>query len=648
MGIEILKILDIFAPPVKLNIMGLKSMKTKVGSFITICYFVALSLAAYYIFRTFFRTDSPSSTVESFHQPDYPEIKLRDSAIVPVIYGYLGNTESILAKDFDKYVTVQVVQQVWTSYTSNNGQAVTELTENLIPTGPCSDVNKKDKSVYDYYNTTYLHEMIDDYGICIHDHPSLAVSGKGSDEIFKILLIRLKPCILGPNCKPSNAISLLNFYLAVPQTSLDPGNLEKPFTRTVDADSLYYITPAISQKYNVRLKSNEVTDYRGFIPAWTTRAKFFDIKDTFFNVAARPTASTTCASADIKDIDKCPSYLEYIIQSSGHVMVVNRKYKTLSETFGELGGVNSVVFMVFLIGYLIYNIQIRKQVLLDQVYGGLIRAAKANRRSRDKIKKEGRNRFCCGKKTKDDQYIDELKNAAFKNIEESLDVINIVREMNNLRILTTYLLSDHHILLSPVLSVNMESTNGSASVLPLSQRAINDQNSMALRRGSGKHEAGALFNALNEINKGVQSTDLKFDPKRQEIDQLMYKQLKKYHPLLLPELTEREGNTVIEGSVPIPPLSNQMCSNPRNSTFPPIQKKNDIELNSNKTTPSETQVKPQIQFAMSKSKRLAPMKAALENRAEEYGAVKPDQDNVVDTGGLAQNLLKSLRDLNIK
>ena len=327
------------------------------------------------------------------------------------------------------------------------------------------------------------------------------------------------------------------------------------------------------------------------------------------------------------------------------MMVVNRKYKTLSETFGELGGVNSVVFMIFMIGYLIYNIQIRKQVLLYHVYGGLISAAEANSRSKDKNGNDGRGRFCCAKKTKDEQYIHELINAAFRNIEESLDVIIIVREMNNLRLLTTYLLSDHHILISPVLSVNMELSDGSGSELPLSQQAINDQYSMALRRGLGKHEAGTLFNALNEINKGVQNTDLKFDPKRQEIDVLIFKHLKKYHPLLVPEFSARKYNIIMDDSVPFPRPSNQMCSKPSNSTIPPMQEKHDIELNTIKTTPSGSHIEPQYRLAMFKTKRLAPMKADLNDRAKDYVAAKPDHDNVVDTRGQAQNSMISPSDL---
>ena len=284
-------------------------------------------------------------------------------------------------------------------------------------------------------------------------------------------------------------------------------------------------------------------------------------------------------------------------------------------------------------------------MLLDHVYGGLISAAEANRRSRNKNGNDGRGRFCCAKKTQDEQYIHELKNAAFRNIEESLDVIKIVREMNNLRLLTTYLLSDHHILLSPVLSVNMELSDGSGSELPLSQQAINDQNSMALRRGLGKHEAGTLFSALNEINKGVYSADLNFDPKRQEIDVLMYKHLKKYHPLLLHEMSGREGNIIIDDSVPFPRPSNQMCNKPSNPTIPPIQENYDIELNTIKTTPSGSHVEPQYRPAMFKSKRLAPMKADLNDRAKDCMAAKPDHDNVVDTGGQAQNSMITPSDL---
>ena len=472
--------LDFLAPEVKLNIEGNKRMRTKVGGLLTVCFLTSLVFAAVFIFRTYLRTDTPTSINEMFNRPEYPKIDLFEHRIMPVVIGYVGDTFSILAEDMKYYVSLVAARQTWYSAVDENGEAITKLNETYFEVVPCVSLGEDNLQLYDYFGKdTYLYEMISLYGMCIKPEEGLYVQGKGSDDLFESVSLRIKPCSLDSGCKPVEEIEQLNFYVTQPQTSLDQANLENPYQKTVNADSLYYISTRVAQLYNTRIKFNRVLDFRGLLPAWVERTSFYDIKDTFYNTASRDPSQFTCAADEVLDSSKCVSYLEMMFQSSGSVANINRRYKTLTETFGELGGIKEVLFIIFFWAYYHYNLKVRNQYLIDHVYG---LSDDLDKKSNKEIRnhKNGKNnakwsafdlelsdlrtqgflnyfRCCCCKKTKKREEIRqfEIRKSAIDGIKSSLNVINIIKEMNHLKVVCMYLFRSRHFKLSPLIQFNL-------------------------------------------------------------------------------------------------------------------------------------------------------------------------------------------------
>ncbi len=458
-----LLVLDLLAPEVKFNIEGKRSVRTRVGACLTILYFVTMVLAAVFIFKTYLRTDTPSSMSETFHLPNYPRVDLVEQRLLPIVFGYVGDEQSIFADDFARFVTLSVSKQTWYSAIDEFGEAVTKLKETFFDVIACKHLTPEELSMYEYFGKdSYLFQMISDYGMCIKPSPELFVQGKGSDELFESVALRIKPCSLDTGCAVTSVVEQLNFYITLPQTSFDQTNLEHPYAVTVNADALYYINPKAVQLYNARIKFNRVMDFIGVMPKWTERKSYFDIKEVFYNVASRLESQTTCPSSQVKDNSQCSSYLELTLQSSGSVMRINRRYKTLSETCGELGGIKEVLLLIFLLCYYRYSLQARDEYLIENVYGDLDQFQRLSQEKAVHINKSeqptGRDARPIGmfdSKSNGQPSKDAFKKLAIENIRSNLNVLNIIKEMNNLKVICMFLFRSHHYKLSPVLQLNL-------------------------------------------------------------------------------------------------------------------------------------------------------------------------------------------------
>ena len=268
--------MDILSKEVKLNVGGKDSVKTKIGACLTILLVMTITAASVFIIRTFLRTDIPQSVNETYHLPSYPKINLKEQKLIPMIFAYLGSNDIILANESTKYMTIFAVKQSWNSHTDSHGEFVDEFNEQIYEFVPCSTLGSEIKTQYEYFqNVTYILNMVDNYGLCIKQDDSMYVQGKGSDDIFDLFSIRIKPCILGDECKPLEDLKNIQFFFAMPETSFNQSNIEKPYSLSLNADTYYSINPNMRQSYTARLKYNKIRDFRGILPSWKERADFY-------------------------------------------------------------------------------------------------------------------------------------------------------------------------------------------------------------------------------------------------------------------------------------------------------------------------------------------------------------------------------------
>jgi hypothetical protein len=445
---------------------------------------------------------------------------------VPVIFGYDGDTEAINAEDLPCYVTVQVLKLTWTTTTNSNGEQNVQLMIDDIKTAPCNELPAAEKKHYEYIDkNNFLYKSMNTSGYCVANDDNLFVSGKGSDEVFVQIVIRFKPCILGSQCVSPEVLSSFNLILGQAQTSIDFSNLETPFTQNLEADFFYYISPKSTQIYNVRIKYSEIYDLLGFIPEWYQKVDFYDFKDSIYNIGDRDSGITTCTAESIDSSTDCPSYFDYVLQSSGYVNTYNRRYKTLSEIFGEIGGVNCAVLLSFTMVYFFYNRVVRERLILHRVYGGLLKRGSlahldATGKNDVTNNKSSNKQRCFGGETSQLQL---LEDAALDTMVDSLNVVNIVREMSYVKILVNHLLEDHHKVLAPALAVaitKVQKAKDRDRKLKKNQVEVKDiaRATIELINQAGSPKRDLYEDSLKEVERGSQGSDWTLSQRRQELD----------------------------------------------------------------------------------------------------------------------------------
>lgn len=356
---------DALAPEFKFNIDGQLSLKTCLGVTLTLVWAVALLLGSFYSFQGFFKTDAPISSSEVIQQDNYPPVDLKQNTLVPILFVYLGDTELLEASRINSFASIHAVIRRWDATDRSKDMTVTDT---VIPAVACKEIENKEQAGYKYLDSaSFLGESMESSGICFDLPDKSFIQGKQSDDLFIEIKFKIKPCSLETGCASMDEVNSLNFYFAVPQISLLKGNLEEPYSQSMNVDFLYYVNSATSQLYTARIKNNLIKDYRGLPPVWNTRTSVFDIKDIFYNPKYRSPTQVRCSAADLHS-DTCSSYFEFSMQSSGAVLNYARTYKTIVQTFAEIGGINQFIYTLVFLLYIRYHTTATKKFLLKKAF----------------------------------------------------------------------------------------------------------------------------------------------------------------------------------------------------------------------------------------------------------------------------------------
>lgn len=461
------------APSVKHHINGGDGYRTKCGGVLTLLMAATLTFITVFISQAYFRNDQPVISAEFNQLSEFPDINLVKSKFVPVLIAYSTEIDSILAVDMNKYFTVVVEKTEWLSTVDSNGVANTQVTYKQYPSVECSKLTTEEKSQYDYMakEKAYIYEMMNDYGICVRTDDDFRVNGKGSDTVFVTINYQLKPCSLGAGCATAEELKKVNFYMVMPTPSFNGTNFENPVNMVINADDLVYVNPSVRHIYSAKMKRNSVFDFIGLRPTWAFRTEYFDIDKYFYNSGNRDPSKLSCTPLEISSRSAdCVSYYELIIQSGGMVVKQRRKYKTATETLGEIGGVKEVIFTIFFLLYFRYNSIERDNYMIDKTFGRYTEIKEYTMKSKDNQELTKFQRWfkkkklllidlfcCCLKKrmlSKWDNQESEYRATALELIQQDLDLINTVSHQSLLKVLIDVLMDEDQKTLVPILVMN--------------------------------------------------------------------------------------------------------------------------------------------------------------------------------------------------
>ena len=236
---------------------------------------------------------------------------------------------------------------------------------------PCSQLTPEELKNYDYIsNSSYVHENMLTYSICSRTNSTYAVRGKPTDTSYEYVGVIIGPCIMGSKCKSKAEIKVSSIQLLLPTSSLNQSDVQNPRKLNIGGEENHYPTLGLKQTYNAKMHLLQIWDYIGYLPEWQMRDQFYEIdsKNTF--LATRDEDLITCTAEDAlsSDAGRCTPYIEFLFQSSGITISLQRKYKTLFETLGSIGGTNSLVYLVIILIYRPINKRQRTTHLLSKVF----------------------------------------------------------------------------------------------------------------------------------------------------------------------------------------------------------------------------------------------------------------------------------------
>jgi hypothetical protein len=481
--------LDFLGEGVSLTIAGNSAVKTIPGAILTVLAGALFALASGIIIYAFIRTDSPSVTSDVTITTDYPRIDLPKQNLMPILYFYLDEVVPIKATDISNYVTIRFVTYKYYTSTSNTGDQTYNTVKVVMPVTSCGTLMAEKKA--DLFTPSkesgYIYDTTVQYGLCVnHTDNEAFVQGKISDPLLVSTRLEILPCTDSPTCLPYQEINRLAFILSFGMANIDLSEFTTPLRYISNADDFYFINNRATQMSTVRYMYNSIVDDRGYFIGEKERTGYYSVQSVVYNSPERDKFQIKCKSPEI-DSGVCKPYFIYEYMSSGHKRTIVRSYKGFLETLGDIGGTREVIYFIVVLFYGIYNEKQKKKALVAQIYRLYPEKKKSQKclnfckKSSSQVSQSSESANSFGDKstqeledvrelTNVEDHVDfdkgvekdlkpapkEVFNEAYEIVEKSLDAVTIVKQINVLKLITQFILSEYHTKLAPLVALNLD------------------------------------------------------------------------------------------------------------------------------------------------------------------------------------------------
>lgn len=506
-SVSSMMVADMLAPEITLRLAGRRGIRTCFGVFMTVGYILTLSIFSVIIVLTYFDTSSPTVVQETAELEKNHRVDLGKSNLLPVVYLYLDELFNIKAEDAPSYFTIRFSKMELRTGFLPDGSTTIKNSKVDMDVIPCSQLKREFPELYSYYasyeNDPLYKKLGLTYGLCIKSIiGETVISGGGSETDMDMLLFQVFPCSLADTsqCKPMSMAKRIAVAWALPVASLNMSNFEAPNRPTLAVENFYYINENVKQKFQPRAMLTDILDDQQSInnkfSGRTVRTSYFSIDRamTTSNSRWRNPVQITCTPLEIKTL-ACNSFIQFEFMSSARKATIIRVYKSITRTLSEIGGINSFAFLLFYYVNHIYCSYAKKKILVNKIFSFFEESEAAKQEKRNAIRSTKKviqdtktsGSFNTSKNLAqpdglnaahphappqtrqsvdilehlDKKSIEALRNEAYAMIEESLDVVSIVREINQLKVLVHLLLKDYHTKLTPLmaLQIHVRKTN---------------------------------------------------------------------------------------------------------------------------------------------------------------------------------------------
>lgn len=330
--------LDIFGTPTTLNFAGEQRQKSLLGSTATVIFVVAMVAITMIEILNYIDKLDPTTTTNNRLLQEYGKIDLQAANFVPAILFFNLNDDSMEVNEINKHYTVIWRKDIWLLKETSDLTKKAEyqhIIENFDVV-PCKQIPKDHYSYAD--NDETYNQLIPANALCPKINRNFTVQGKGSDKRFETLSLLIKPCSLNESeCKSPEEINGTYLQFLYPSVSINPSNYKQPKAIFLQAEDFHMVDIKLLKSLNLKLRRNLIMDYIGINSQWYQRDQYVDVSSNFKDTGHRFNDTTHCSPEEVSEFS-CSAYLEFRLSVSPQLLTNFRRYRTVIEASGAIGG----------------------------------------------------------------------------------------------------------------------------------------------------------------------------------------------------------------------------------------------------------------------------------------------------------------------
>ena len=409
----------------KLKIQGFTRVPSFCSILLSAIAIVFINFISYLFLSESFNLSKPDVNIELRTLSNYPRVPLANENIyfAMMIRNFRVPTNTTISR----MMTLRAVISIKSFTRDQNGVPINfEVKDYPLETVPCSQIQGDQ---YSYFSSSEISHALLEGGVCFlpkkGEIDNYYLQGHQIEDIYSELKVSLLPCSLedSTQCLDSETMRSTEYMLVSPSPDVD---LSKPddFLNWIPLSSdVVPIDPGSHQHFNSKFKKFSIYDKTSMFREALHRKDYFRIDENYIYSFSRNRNKVHCPSSTIGNRALCQPYVEIKFTSSDKQETITRLYPSILRALSEIGGFTELIMMLIGFLYGMYN------SWFDEMRSFLVQKV-----------------FARGEKTSSCS----VKNKGFgKVVEDNLDIVEVMKELNGLRLLNRVIFKEHHLQLLP-------------------------------------------------------------------------------------------------------------------------------------------------------------------------------------------------------
>ena len=430
--------IDYLGSGVNLRVQGKGALKTKIGALLSLISTGLILGATVLLSMDYFSTDQPKVNIEESRAIKHPPVDIIKSRILPVVTAYLDDVEILSFEESRKYFTITFTLGEFPIDEFGNGRP----TFTYYSFAQCKTLYEAGRLREEQLSEDPIERQnIINFGICPDIFgKNISIKGKGGDRDPSIIRFFINPCTLTDgSCKPKSEIPRVGFYLNEFTPAMNLSNHDNPIKYYFNSFRYTYLNPDLGQRRLRTTKRTTIYDYRGFLSQPALRWQVDSMDSDGFDVMYRDSTQVSCLPSQI-NTPACKPYWMVDTMSGGSNISITRSYTSILDTLSNIGGIFEFIYVFFELVYMFYYRHALKRFLVQKVFFFDDKSLDSAYSVFSSCKRKNKSLPHQNEQENKRKMFSKMAESAEKIIWDSLEVSNLVKELNAVKVLTQLLL----------------------------------------------------------------------------------------------------------------------------------------------------------------------------------------------------------------